>query len=142
MADDAPYLVRLGDAQADAVSALFDVLQRAEWHLCTVDYRKAGSIAEVDVNITKADGTAGLQEPSGPLLLALKRLRDLMASEEGRPWLSVTVTARPDGRVSFDYNYDQRPRWSLEPTDESYIEDLARYPRLADQLPEWYPRPS
>lgn len=38
-----------------------------------------------------------------------------MAGQGRGAWLSVTVTATPDSRCSFDYNYDDRPNWTVQP---------------------------
>ncbi|WP_102144901.1 hypothetical protein [Mycobacterium hubeiense] len=141
MTDEAPYLVQLGDAQTAVVRALFDALPREGWDSCTVEYRKAGTVAESRVSVTGSDGTTVVKSPT-PMVIALKRLRELMATQGRGAWLSVTVTAKPDGKCTFDYNYDTRPDWTVQPTDETYIEDLKKYPRPAEQIPDWYPRTS
>lgn len=142
MTEDSPYLVQLGDAQTAVVRALFDSLPSGGWASCTVEYRKAGRVAESQVRLTSADGETEIIESPLPMVTALKRLRELMASQGRGAWLSATVTAKPDGKCSFDYNYDARPDWTVQPTDETYIEDLEKYPRPAELVPAWYPRGS
>lgn len=143
MTDEAPpYLVQLGDAQTDVVRALFEALPRGGWENCTVEYRKANTVAESRVSLTGSDGTTEVVKSPLPMVAALKRLRELMASQDRGAWLSATVTAKPDGKCTFDYNYDARPNWTVQPADETYIADLEKYPRPADQIPDWYPRGS
>lgn len=43
------------------------------------------------------------------MISAFKRLRELMVGRGHGAWLSVTVTAKPDGKCSFDYNHDAPP---------------------------------
>lgn len=140
MTDQPPYLVKLGDAQTAVVRALFNSLPDRGWDSCTVEYRKAGAVAESRVGLTGSDGTTVVVKSPAPMVMALKRLRESMAGQGHGAWLSATLTAKPDGECSFDYNYDVRPNWTVQPTDETYIEDLAKYPRPADQIPDWYPR--
>lgn len=132
MTDQHPYLIQLGDAQTAVVGALIDSLPRDGWTSCTVEYRKAGRVAESQVNLTGTDGvTAVIQSPL-LMVTALKCLRELMADQSRGAWLSMTLTVASDGTCLFDYNYDARPTWTVQPTDETYIEDLKTYPRSAD----------
>lgn len=140
VADQPPYLVQLGDAQTAVVRALFDGLPHEGWTNCTVVYRMAGRVAESKVRLTGTDGTTEVVKSPIPMITALKRLRELMAGQGRGAWLSVTVSATPDGKCAFDFNYDARPDWTVQPTDETYIEDLAQYLRPADRVPAWYPR--
>ncbi|WP_016895937.1 immunity protein YezG family protein [Mycobacteroides abscessus] len=140
MTDQPPYLVQLGDAQTKVVKPLFDALPPAGWRVATVEYRKAGSVAESKVAVTTDDGQTDIVKSPIDMIRAFKDLREIMASQGNGAWLSVTLTAQPDGKCSFDYNYTELPNWTVQPTDETYIEDLAKYPRPADQIPDWYPR--
>lgn len=140
MTDEPPYLVQLGKAQTAVVRALFAALPRDGWNDCVVEFRKAGPVAESRVTVTGRDGTTQIIESPTPMVIALKQLREFTATQDKGAWLSATVTAKPDGKCTFDYNYDARPNWTVQPTDETYVEDLKKYPRLADQIPDWYPQ--
>jgi len=140
MTDESPYLVQQGEAQTAVVRALFESLPRDGWSSCTVEYRKAGHVAESQVNLTSTDGTTEVVKSPLPMITALKRLRELMAGQGRGAWLSVTVSATPEGKCSFDFNYDARPAWTVQPTDDTYIEDLKAHPRPAELIPGWYPR--
>lgn len=140
MTDETPYLVQQGEAQGAVVRALFDTLPNGGWTSCTVEYRKAARVAESQVSLTSTDGVTEVVKSPLPMISALKRLRDLMAGQGHGAWLSTTIIATPDGKCSFDYNYDARPDWTVQPTDETYIEDLVTHPRPAELVPAWYPR--
>jgi hypothetical protein len=142
VSEESPYLAQLGEAQTAVVRALFNELPLDGWNDCVVEYRKAGPVAESRVALTGGDGATAVVESPTPMVIALKRLRELMATQGKGAWLSATLTAKPDGKCSFDYNYDARPAWTVQPTDETYIEDLRKYPRAAVEIPDWYPRPS
>lgn len=140
MANHPPYLVQLGEAQTAVARALFDSLPHDCWTRCTVEYRQAGRIAESQVKVTGTDGETAVVKSALPMVTALKRLRELMATQGRGAWLSAGVTATPDGKCAFDFNYDARPAWTVQPTDETYIDDLKKYPRPAELIPSWYPR--
>lgn len=139
--DDAPYLTQLSEAQTAVVRGLYESLPDGGWDRCTVDFRSTSARAETQATLVSVDGSAKLIETSTAMRRALRGLRQLMGRPEGRAWLSVKVEAKRNGKVSFDYNYDQRPNWRQEPTDEAYLEDLDQFPRPASQIPGWYPRP-
>lgn len=81
----------------------------------------------------------------------LATLRSTMYEEGKGAWLSVVIDVDASGKYSFAYNYDQRPDWNapgsfdhqsgveLRPRDEAFVEDLDRFPRVAEALPGWYP---
>ncbi|RIT42402.1 hypothetical protein [Mycobacteroides abscessus] len=140
MTDQPPYLVQLGDAQTDVVRALFDSIPREGWVRCDVAYMATVSMAESKVVLTDAAGASKVVKSPIAMIMAFKRLRELMAGQGRGAWLSATLTATPDGKCSFDYNYDIRPNWTVQPTDETYIEDLKAFPRPDELVPGWYPR--
>ncbi|ART73765.1 hypothetical protein BTO20_20075 [Mycobacterium dioxanotrophicus] len=142
MTEEPPYLVQLGDAQTAVVRALFEALPRGGWENCTIEYRKANTVAESQVTLTNSAGTSEIVKSPINMIMAFKNLRELMATQGRGAWLSATLTATPDGKCAFDYNYDARPDWTVQPADETYIADLEKYPRPADQIPDWYPRSS
>lgn len=139
MTEQPPYLVQLGDAQTAVVRELFDSLPWEGWSSCVVEYRSTVSMAESVV--TLADNTGASQVVKSPIamIMAFKNLRELMATQGRGAWLSATLTAAADGKCAFDYDYDARPNWTVQPTDESYVADLEKFPRPAELVPAWYP---
>ena len=54
----------------------------------------------------------------------------------GRPgWTGV----KKDGpaRMHADYNYDELPQWNTTPASSLYTNDLIKYPRDPDKMPDW-----
>lgn len=142
MADQPPYLVQLGDAQTAVVRALFDALPGTGWDRCIVEYLSTVSMAESKVHLTYSNGETELVKSPIAMIMAFKSLRETMATQGRGAWLSATLTATPDGKCAFDYNYDARPNWTVQPADETYIADLETFPRPAELVPDWYPRGS
>lgn len=142
MADQPPYLVQLGDAQTAVVRALFDALPGTGWDRCTVEYLSTVSMAESKVHLTYSNGETELVKSPIAMIMAFKSLRETMATQGRGAWLSATLAATPDGKCTFDYNYNARPNWTVQPADETYIADLETFPRPAELVPDWYPRGS
>lgn len=138
--DQSPYPVLLGNAQTAVIRALFDSLPRDSWTSCIVEYRSTASMAESLVTLTDSTGASKVVRSPIDMIMAFMNLRELMASQGRGAWLSATLTATPDGKCMFDYNHDARPDWMVQPTDESYIADLEKFPRPAELVPIWYPR--
>lgn len=54
-------------------------------------------------------------------------------------WFSMECTVEPSGEYHFTFNYNQPATFGdREPTDESWINDLRRYPRAWDNIPDWH----
>ncbi len=138
--DRQPYLMQLGNAQTAVVRALFDSLPCHGWTSCVVEYRSTVSTAESLVTLTDSTGASNVVRSPIEMIMAFMNLRGLMASQGRGAWLSATLIATLDGKCVFDYNHDARPDWMVQPTDESYIADLEKFPRPAELIPTWYPR--
>lgn len=131
---------RLEDLQLAAATALLEVVPPNGWAEVSVRYAKAGPRAESIGYYIGTDGNEhSIQVPTSTVL-ALGELKKEMATPEHGAWLSAMLRLTPDRKVKFSYNYDERPDWDVEPTDEAYIEDLAMYPRKPSETPIWYPR--
>lgn len=140
MTEQPPYLVQQGDAQMAVVRALFEHLPGQEWRSCVFQYRSTVSMAESVLTVTDNAGSSQVVESSIGMILAFKRLRELMASQGRGAWFSAVLTATAEGKCTFDFNYDARPDWTVNPSAESYIADLEKFPRPAELVPDWYPR--
>ncbi len=139
--DEPPYLVQLGYLQEDAGKLLYYSLPEDGWSTCTMVFREASNYGEYVGTCTTSSGDEEPIAPSAALMRALMKLRDYMATQGRGAWLEATLTViREPAKFSFDYNYDERPEWKAPPTDETYIEDLQKYPRPAELVPAWYPR--
>ncbi|WP_078344619.1 hypothetical protein [Mycobacteroides chelonae] len=139
--DQPPYLVQLGALQEDAAKLLYYSLPEEGWESSTLIFREAANYGEFVVTRNNLDGREELIAPSNALMTAMMKMRDYMATQGNGAWLEAVMKVQRDpAKFTFDYNYDARPQWKTPPTDESYIEDLGKYPRPADQIPDWYPR--
>ena len=138
--DEPPFLVKTGELQEEAVKWLYYNLPESGWVSCHMEFRKAGPVAESMARLTLSDGTVEPVAPPAKMIDALLDLRDYMAQLGKGAWLSMTLDLTKAGKYDFHYNYNERPTWMIEVADEAYVEDLKKYPRPPEALPDWYPR--
>ncbi|MBF4636303.1 hypothetical protein ITJ38_17980 [Agreia pratensis] len=68
---------------------------------------------------------------------AAKRLREAMYREGTGTWFSVLFVVTVEGKVDVAYNYDEEPEWRRPVEPVWYVQDLERFPRDPDNMPEW-----
>jgi hypothetical protein len=72
---------------------------------------------------------------------ALLQLRDEMAAEHasGQAWYTANFLLAPDGKFSFDFDYDHLPTFDIMPDPEDWLEEFKKYPRpeLQAQIQDW-----
>ncbi|GHH03698.1 immunity protein YezG family protein [Comamonas sp. JC664] len=70
---------------------------------------------------------------------AFRELRTRMAAlhENGHAWYTATVTMTADGNFTFDFNYDELPRFDVVPSAGKWADEFRIYPRpeLQDRVP-------
>lgn len=68
---------------------------------------------------------------------AFEELRKLLYQEGKGAWYTAHATVTSEGRISFDFDYDNEPAWATPVVPQTYVEDLALFPRDPDQQPQW-----
>jgi len=74
------------------------------------------------------------------VLLAAKKLREVMYEPGKGTWFSMTLKVTPKGDGwEADYNYTEKPVWELgEPVNDTYAQELYLFPRDEDHIPDWF----
>ncbi|RIS58120.1 immunity protein YezG family protein [Mycobacteroides abscessus] len=141
MTDEPPYLVRVGRIQEDAGKLLYYMLPEDGWVTRNFEYRKVGPVGEAVITSTFVDGAKVSIPVPRELTRVMTELRHAMAEFGKGAWLSTVMTVDHNGQMNCSYNYDEKPTWLAPVEDEAYILDLEKYPRPAEAIPDWYPRP-
>lgn len=122
--------------------ALISSYSQFDWKVITLFYGKVGQVAQGRSECIDMNGDVHYGSISRDARRALDSLKDASATPDHGTWLSVDVTlVRETGQLSIQYNFDEKPGWKIEPQPENYLLDLERYPRPADEIPSWYPKP-
>ncbi|MEO5318910.1 hypothetical protein PV761_10060 [Arthrobacter sp. CC3] len=111
------------------------------WETITLSYIEVGNVSEAVSECTVATGTPQYQPIPSEALEALLALKKALATEAHGTWLSLKLKIdRLQGDYKFSYNYDEKPKWDLEPMPENYWLELQEYPRPASEIPPWFPK--
>lgn len=71
--------------------------------------------------------------------LTVSDLAPAMSQVGKGTWWSMECTVESSGAYHFTFNYDQPATFGgREPAEESWINDLRRYPRDWDKIPDWH----
>ena len=133
---------RVSELQNILGNSLVAAYSSFDWSTIRLFYGKVGQIAEGTSECVDMNGDVRYASVPKEARRALELLKVASATEDHGTWLSVTVTiVRETGQFNIQYNFDEKPSWDIEPQPESYLLDLERYPRPADEIPEWYPKP-
>lgn len=125
-------------AALDTLTGRLRAAGSAGWQRIDLMARMAGDAAELEVHETRADGSTGpapVDEP--PLLELLRELRDAEYEPENGAWFSLRLFVPADGDWWLAENRVWEPAWRVPPADETYREDLDRYPREDTAVPPW-----
>ncbi|SDP14708.1 Protein of unknown function [Actinopolyspora xinjiangensis] len=115
------------------------LLQEApeDWQQITVEYRATGEYHDLLAEVTSQDGTSRPWEPPEELNGIFGHLREGMYRPDVGTWLSALYTVERPSSYRIDINFDEEPQWSQPLPAEAYVEELNRYPRSEDNIPEW-----
>jgi sugar lactone lactonase YvrE len=71
-------------------------------------------------------------------------LRESMADPRRRAWLMLDIFVPRIGKATFSYDWMTKPDWEAVSgvfDDALYLEDLKKFPRTPENVPDWYPNP-
>lgn len=79
-----------------------------------------------------------LPVPDGVDTPVEKLKQNLYSPDKGTgTWLTMTVSVHETMKYSADYNYDSEPDSALEVSALAYLQEMERFPRSQEHVPEW-----
>jgi nicrotizing toxin Mtb-like protein len=128
------------DRQSELTSTIADLLvlrAPADRDQVRAMYRAAGDHEELITQVIDIDGQ--LREWPAPAELAglFRTLRAGMASAGHGTWSAVSAVVEWPIRTSLNYLYTEDPRWRQPPSRYAVMDDLERFPRKPEHVPEW-----
>ncbi len=113
----------------------------AGWSELRSVHREVGRTAEQQHIALMPDGQlVGLRGVPKGVRRGYRALRELLYQPDKGTWYTATCTVTAQGRLSFDFDYDGEPEWSVPVVAGTYVEDLEMFPRAEDVRPEWLRR--
>jgi hypothetical protein len=127
--------------------------QREQERAVTEQVRQTpGAWNEIRVHVCANVGSTGITPRAdipGPVWLpvfvtdAIDQLREAMVDPERGAWLTAEIAVPRTGEATFSYDWMTQPDWPNlggEFEDALYREDLEKFPRTTENIPDWYPR--
>jgi hypothetical protein len=111
------------------------------WQDCLVLHSAVGAHAETTVRIERLNGPP--TEVDWPPVLGdlFARLRAGMYRPGVGTWIAARFRLTHPVKYRVDYNSTGQPDWSTPPPAEAYAEELHRFPRDPEHIPDWLREP-
>jgi hypothetical protein len=107
------------------------------WAESTIEYRAAGAHRELAAHLVAPNGTVVPLAPPSEVWELFGRLRAGMYQPDRGTWLSALYRLQRPSSYSVDFNGDYEPVWDTLPTPADLADELRRYPRAAENVPQW-----
>lgn len=131
------------DLEQTICRSIISAYSDTDWEHITLSYIEVGNVSEAVSECTAGAGIPQYRPIPSEALEALLALKKRMATEAHGTWLSLQLKIdRLQGDYKFSYNYDEKPKWDLEPLPENFWLELQEYPRSASEIPPWFPTKS
>ncbi|GAA0525666.1 TNT domain-containing protein [Saccharopolyspora thermophila] len=108
-----------------------------DWQEITVEYRATGEYHDLLGEVAGQDGSSRPWEPPAELQDIFERLREGMYRPDVGTWLSALYVVERPSSYRIDINFDSEPRWQRPLPRAAYIDELRRYPRAEENIPDW-----
>ncbi|MEB3368878.1 glycohydrolase toxin TNT-related protein [Saccharopolyspora mangrovi] len=108
-----------------------------DWQEITVEYRATGEYTDLLGELTAQDGSSRPLEPPVELREIFERLREGMYRPDVGTWLSALYVVERPSSYRIDINFDTEPQWQRPLPRAAYVDELRRYPRSEENIPDW-----
>ena len=97
-------------------------------------------VGQVTARVARVDGTYVSVLVDEAADRYTDELRANMWREDLGTWFSAEFTVTAAGSLHSTFNYDDEPSWDFPIDPSCYVQDLERFPRSAQHIPEWLRR--
>ncbi|WP_258345784.1 glycohydrolase toxin TNT-related protein [Saccharopolyspora gregorii] len=108
-----------------------------DWQQITVEYRATGEYQDLLGEVAAQDGGTEPWEPPEELWGIFEHLREGMYRPDVGTWLSALYVVERPSSYRIDINFDAEPQWQRPLPRAAYVDELRRYPRTDDNVPDW-----
>lgn len=107
------------------------------WQECHVVHGAVGAHGETTVRIERLNGPPTDVEAAPVLGELFARLRAGMYRPGTGTWFGIRFQLTHPAEYQVEYNNARQPDWSTPPPPEAYVEELRRFPRDTEHIPDW-----
>lgn len=108
-----------------------------DWQEITVEYRATGEYTDLLGEMSAQDGSSRQLDPPAELREIFERLREGMYRPDVGTWLSALYVVERPSSYRIDINFDTEPQWQRPLPRAAYVDELRRYPRADENIPDW-----
>ncbi|MDR7302597.1 glycohydrolase toxin TNT-related protein [Haloactinomyces albus] len=108
-----------------------------DWQQITVEYRATGDYHDLLGETARQDGSTETWEPPEDLLGIFEHLREGMYRPDVGTWISALYIVERPSSYRIDINFDEEPQWQQPLPRAAYVDELHRYPRSEENVPDW-----
>lgn len=132
-----PDPVRQGETLQSVAVSLASIMPE-NWQNIMYQFWQVGGFSYEDVVVVCTDGTVMEFRPPPEATEGALALKDLFHEAGKGTWLSMTVSVEVTGKFKAEYNHETELGIPAEVAPVAYLQELRRYPRNEDMLPEWW----
>ena len=121
----------------------FNAIPVDNWNKFIVEVNILNKIIELDATYFDIENNAKSFDPEAEggedLSLLFKELREItysMTPNQGA-WYHAALTVDPNGEFDIQYEYEKKPAFTYEPDSSKYKDDLQKFPRNKELIPDW-----
>ena len=115
----------------------FKTAPRDGWVKGVINYREVGKTYEAKAAARDDAGAYVGGRTTMTMMDAFGDLRRAYAHPDRGTWFTAVCTITPEGRMSFDFDYDNEPQWRTPTYVGHYLEEWEQYPRSPEFTPSW-----
>ncbi|WP_234003819.1 antitoxin YezG family protein [Nocardiopsis sp. SBT366] len=132
-----PDPVRQGET-LESIAASLAAIMPENWQNVTYGFWRVGGFSHEDVVAASTDGSVLEFPPPPEATQGALALKDLFHEAGKGTWLSMTLSLEAPGKFRAEYNHDTDPGLPEDVAPVAYLQELRRYPRGEDTLPQWW----
>ncbi|NCT91016.1 hypothetical protein GXB85_08660 [Cellulomonas sp. APG4] len=125
------------DLQQTIGREFLSTVPRSGWVTGVVTYRQVGNAFQAEASATDEAGQHVGGSTTMPMIRAFRGLRAALAQPGKGAWFTAVLTLTPEGRMSFDFDYDSEPAWQPSKAVGHYLEEWEEFPRAPEHTPAW-----
>lgn len=109
----------------------------ADWERLDFEFRATVGIDSASLEVECADGERRTALPPGQAVGRMDELRRVMYRRGKGAWFTARLQVERSGRFSAEFDYDGEPDFTPPLTPSAYAQDLDRFPRTDEHIPDW-----
>lgn len=112
----------------------------SDWEEVQIDYRAIGRHIELPMVVRTSTGANRPWSAPREIAQRFAELRAGMYQEGAGAWFTVHYQLRRPDQYTVRYDWDSEPEWVIPVPPPAYLDELRRFPRSEDRIPDWFRR--